>query len=60
MAKENKDTEFKLISLRVPVEVYAQYKVTLRNQGKIPTYDIINHMKSVINENKKEMINHEN
>lgn len=52
MARE-KDTEFKVVTIRVPKETYVEYKAILQDQGKIVTYDIRNYMQGVIDEHKK-------
>ncbi|EGO9031960.1 transcriptional regulator [Enterococcus faecalis] len=54
MAKEKIDTEFQNVTIRVPKELYAEYKVVLKELGKIPTYAVINHMKEVIEKYKAE------
>lgn len=40
------------ISVRVPSELYSQYKQTLMDDGRIISYDIINHMKRVVEKGK--------
>lgn len=53
MAREKVDTEFQNVTVRIPKELYAEYKLALQENGKIPTYDIRNHMKEVVEEYKK-------
>ena len=53
MAREKDDTEFKVVTIRVPKETYVEYKAILKNQSKIVTYDIRNYMQGVIDEHKK-------
>ena len=48
MPKEPNNT--RSITIRVHEQLYNDYKATLREQGKIPTYDIRNHMKRTIEE----------
>ncbi|KPJ23263.1 hypothetical protein [Streptococcus phocae] len=49
---EQKKNEMTSISVRVPKQLYADYKKALMSEGKIVTYDLRNHMSDVI-ESKK-------
>lgn len=53
MARENKDTEFQVVTIRVPKNMYSEYKEILQKEGKIVTYDVRNYMQSVVKKNKK-------
>ncbi|RIM42653.1 transcriptional regulator [Staphylococcus cohnii] len=46
MANETKN--MRSITIRVDDELYNSYKHVLREEGKIPTYDLRNHMKDTI------------
>ena len=52
MARENKDTEFQVVTIRVPKNMYSEYKEILQKEGKIVTYDVRNYMQSVVEKNK--------
>jgi len=49
--KEKK--EMQSVTIRVPKELYAEYKETLLEQGKIVTYDVRKHMNEVVENHKK-------
>lgn len=51
MARESK--EMQSVTIRVPKELYAEYKVALMEQGKIVTYDIRKYMNDVVENHKK-------
>lgn len=51
MSKE-KD-EYQVVTVRIPKELYAEYKKSLKEEGKIVTYDVRNHMQSVVEKSKK-------
>jgi len=53
MAREKSDTVFQNVTVRIPKDLYAAYKEVLRNDGKIPTYDIRNHMVEVVGKQSK-------
>ncbi|WP_270272057.1 transcriptional regulator [Enterococcus lactis] len=53
MARENKDTEFQVVTIRVPKNMYSEYKEILQKEGKIVTYDVRNDMQSVVEKNKE-------
>ena len=55
MAREKSDIVFQNVTVRIPKELYAAYKDTLKKEGKIPTYDIRNHMFSVVEKYNKNM-----
>lgn len=48
MPREKNDAEFTNVTVRIEKELYSDYKIVLKELGKIPTYDIRNHMKDVI------------
>lgn len=49
-----KKTQLKSISIRVPADLYEEYKTVLRKESKIVTYDLRNHMKKTVDEDKKD------
>ena len=53
MAKENKENEMQSVTIRIPKELYLDYKKALMEQGKIVTYDVRKYMSEVV-ENHKE------
>lgn len=55
MAREKSDIKFRNISMRIPDELYSDYKKVLAKTGSIVTYDIRNYMKKVVECDKKEM-----
>lgn len=52
MAREKTDVDFQNVTIRIPRELYKEYKEILKQQGKIPTYDIRNYMYDVVEKNK--------
>ena len=50
----NEKMEYQVVTVRIPKQMYAEYKEVLRNEGKIVTYDVRNHMFEVIQNSKKE------
>ncbi|ECL9314449.1 transcriptional regulator [Campylobacter jejuni] len=55
MAREKSDIKFRNVSMRIPDELYSDYKKVLAKTGSIVTYDIRNYMKKVVECDKKEM-----
>ena len=55
LAREKSTVEYQNVTVRIPKELYASYKKVLRNQGKIPTYDIRNHMFEVVKNDSENM-----
>lgn len=53
MAKENKE-EMQTVTMRIPKELYLEYKQVLLEQGKIVTYDVRRHMNEVVKKSKEE------
>lgn len=53
VAKENKENEMQSVTIRIPRELYLDYKKTLMDQGKIVTYDVRKYMSDVV-ENHRE------
>ena len=47
VAKENKENEMQSVTIRIPRELYLDYKKTLMDQGKIVTYDVRKYMKII-------------
>lgn len=43
------------ITIRVDDDLYNSYKRVLREEGKIPTYDLRNHMKKTVDEFNKNL-----
>ncbi|MGN7410995.1 hypothetical protein [Sporosarcina sp. SAFN-010] len=52
MAGENKE-EMQSVTIRIPKELYFEYKQVLLEQGKIVTYDVRKHMNEVVENHKK-------
>lgn len=48
MAREKSEVEYQNVTVRIPKEIYREYKEVLKVDGRIPTYDIRNHMLDVI------------
>ncbi|MYL44006.1 transcriptional regulator [Virgibacillus salexigens] len=53
MARENEKEEMKSVTMRIPKELYFEYKKALLEQGKIVTYDVRRYMNEVV-ENHRE------
>lgn len=53
MPKETK--QMRTITIRVDDDLYNSYKHVLREEGKIPTYDLRNHMKKTVDEFNKNL-----
>lgn len=53
MAREKSDIKFKSVTMRIPEELYAEYKRVLQKKGAIVTYDIRNYMNNVVEDDKK-------
>lgn len=51
MVKEK--TEMQSVTIRIPKELYAEYKQVLLEQGKIVTYDLRRYMSDVVEEFKE-------
>lgn len=51
MVRERK--EMQSVTIRIPKELYAEYKKALFEQGKIVTYDLRRYMNDVVEEHKK-------
>lgn len=49
-----KKTKLISVSLRVPADLYEEYKAVLHKESKIVTYDLRNHMKQIIEQQKKD------
>jgi len=47
------EEQYTKITIRVPEALYGDYKEALREDSAIPTYDIRNHMRSVVEQHKK-------
>lgn len=47
------EEQYTKITIRVPVDLYSDYKEALHEDSAIPTYDIRNHMRSVVKDHKK-------
>lgn len=52
MAEEK--IEYQVVTMRIPKEMYAEYKEILKSEGKIVTYEVRNHMRDYIENKKKE------
>ena len=53
MAREKSDIRFKSVTMRIPEELYTEYKKVLQKKGAIVTYDIRNYMNNVVEDDKK-------
>lgn len=53
MAREKKETEFRAVTIRIPVDLYADYKEVLAKKGAIVTYDIRNYMAKMVEDSRK-------
>ena len=53
MAKEKSTIEFQNVSMRIPRELYSEYKKVLAKTGSIVTYDVRNHMKKLLKKIRK-------
>lgn len=53
MAREKSDIKFRSVTMRIPEELYAEYKRVLQKKGAIVTYDIRNYMNNVVEDDKK-------
>lgn len=53
MAREKSSTEFQSVTMRIPKELYTNYKKVLQKKGAIVTYDVRNYMNSVVEDDKK-------
>ncbi len=53
MPKESNN--MRSITIRVNENLYDEYKISLKEQGKIPTYDLRNHMKKTVDEFNKNL-----
>lgn len=56
MARESKE-EMQSVTVRIPKELYLEYKQVLLEQGKIVTYDLRKHMNEVVKEHQEEQKN---
>lgn len=52
MAGEDKK-EMQSVTIRIPKELYSEYKKVLLEQGKIVTYDLRKYMNEVVENGKK-------
>lgn len=48
-----KKEEMQSVTIRIPKELYADYKKALLVEGKIVTYDLRRYMNEVVENNKK-------
>lgn len=53
MARENEKEEMQSVTIRIPKELYLEYKQALLEQGKIVTYDVRRHMNDVLENHMK-------
>lgn len=54
MAREKSDVIFQSVTMRIPKDLYDDYKKVLRAEGKIVTYDVRAYMTRVVEKAKKE------
>lgn len=48
------ETKMQSVTIRIPRELYAEYKEVLMEEGKIVTYDLRKYMKDTVENHKKE------
>lgn len=53
MAREKSDVVFQSVTMRIPKDLYEDYKRILREEGKIATYDIRAYMNRFVEQAKK-------
>ena len=53
MAKTSKDVEYQNVTVRIPKQLYAEYKEALHEKAQIPTYAIREYMYDVVEKSKK-------
>lgn len=53
MTEKKIKEEMQSVTIRVPRDLYYEYKKTLLEQGKIVTYDVRKYMNDVVEEYKK-------
>lgn len=53
MAREKSDVVYQSVTMRIPKDLYEDYKRILRAEGKIATYDIRMYMNRVVEQAKK-------
>lgn len=46
--------EYQVVTMRIPKEMYEEYKEILKKEGKVVTYEIRNFMRSYIEDYKNE------
>ena len=51
--KKNEKEEMQSVTIRIPKELYFEYKQALLEQGKIVTYDVRRYMNDVVENHKK-------
>lgn len=54
MAREKSDVIFQSVTMRIPKDLYENYKKVLRAEGKIVTYDVRAYMTKVVANAKRE------
>ena len=54
MAREKSDVIFQSVTMRIPKDLYEDYKKVLRAEGKIVTYDVRAYMTRIVEKAKKE------
>ena len=54
MAREKSDVIFQAVTMRIPKDLYENYKKVLRAEGKIVTYDVRAYMTKVVENAKRE------
>lgn len=53
MSTKNQKEEMQSVTIRVPKDLYREYKQVLFEQGKIVTYDLRKYMGEVVQKQKK-------
>ena len=54
MAREKSDVIFQSVTMRIPKDLYENYKKVIRAEGKIVTYDVRAYMTKVVENAKRE------
>lgn len=54
MAREKSDVIFQSVTMRIPKDLYENYKKVLRAEGKIVTYDVRAYMTKVVENARRE------
>ena len=53
MAQKNEKEEMQSVTIRIPKDLYVEYKQALLEHGKIVTYDVRKYMNEVVKNHKE-------